>query len=94
MLQWFPLLRADASLTRQPTSCQSAVRGGDALDEPAASELIKRSLLSVPVLASELVNDAAADEPWIDIGAAGNGNRIVYGRRVLRPQPQLFHVKV
>lgn len=43
---------------------------------------------------SEPVSDAAADEPWVDIGAPGDGNRIVYGRGVLRPQQQLLHVKV
>ena len=80
-------------MRRQPGYPLQTVRAGDALDALAASELIKRSLL-VPVLASEPVSDAAADEPWIDIGAPGDSNRIVYGRRELRPQPQLLHVKI
>lgn len=41
------------------------------------SEFIKRPLHSGSALTSELVSDAAADEPWINMGAARNGNRIV-----------------
>lgn len=75
--QRFPLLRADASMARQPAFRVSPARVGDELDDPAGIRVCQRPLHSGSALTSELVSDAAADEPWINMGAARNGNRIV-----------------